>query len=521
MYTGIRYYDSLENYDNQVFRIINFDNQIEVPKLSINSIQGQIDVEISKDGNFDEDQYKRKRLEPLRNNTEISLSDNKNFNQIKLTNDTEIYSNPQSNDKNDLKLTKTEKNSNNNYVKVNCLDEQCYFSIQLKSKKNTTILKTTGKEVIDSIDANDVHRYIYQTKGNEKKIEVKFNVLDILNPIDTNISFKNNTNPTNSSDSANSSHFRNNTEVEMIDYKASQSESVANLGIENYTFEKNSQVMESALRNLKVYFSSSKKIFKFDSDKINEKYLVKPSKESQNYNTKIEIYPPEQGFFIFEVNNPLDKIVNYGIQVVTDQYRTIQIGEYVIDYITLQNSENFYEFYVKTSGNIYLKYSKCLGNIDFFYKTSKDKEWTNIINQNDDPKNDDFEYDILVEQHGFIYLKIKKEQTKIEDLDKKDNELKMLEGEYNINEDKKQSTNNEFDINEYNKMNSVYSFQVNYKSNSDLKNLKDYLKLGSDGEIDVQLGAYPLLNIDPISIDKNILDLYDFKIAYNLAMSDT
>ena len=207
--------------------------------------------------------------------------------------------------------------------------------------------------------------------------------------------------------------------------------------------------------------------------------------------------------------------MNYSIQVITGQYRTVQVGEYVVDYIIAQNSQSYYEIDVKNTGHISLKYSKCLGEINFLYKTLNDKKWIKILRENKDPQNDDTEFDIFVEKPGLIYLKVEKETEKTENFNKKDPMYNTLKDEYYVN-----TINSEFDIDEYNKMASIYSFQVNYKKNSEVKNLEDYMILGSNGDIDLQLGAYPMINIDPISIDNKIANLYDFKISYHLVLSN-
>jgi hypothetical protein len=242
-----------------------------------------------------------------------------------------------------------------------------------------------------------------------------------------------------------------------------------------------------ALDSIVVYYTNAKENFSAGSNLDENTVKLASVNESRNRDTIVKSYDAKRGYYIFRISNKLHGVnFRYSLQVLTNEYRVIATDEFVTDYLTNSRKVNYYELYLKKPGFVYLDFKKCFGDAEFYYKISEKRKYFKKLQ-----KNATFGNLIQVERPGPVFF-IVKQKNGSQFAQKKDSNDQPT---------------------------AVFSFQFHYK--------KDYQKLSPfekiltnfDSETNVQLGAWPKIDISPINLDSISLSTYNFKIMYHLVMS--
>ena len=358
--------------------------------------------------------------------------------------------------------------NNEQFLRVECQTENCLYKIQSRVFNGPVLMKS-GKRNQGTIGSGEKQKFQYKADGNEKKIEVIFTAIDVVKGIPLKDLMKQ-TNPLHNSEVSDKGSDK---------VKPEKQE-------EDVTDSDKHKLLNSALDNLEIYYTSDKSLINTDIGTHNKDFM--PLQETRNNDAIVKTYQAMKGYYIIEINNILKENIHYSLEVVTNQYRVIQVGDYVTDYVTYENPSNYYEVYVEKPGFIYLDFKKCLSNVEFYYK--KNDLSKNFKQQKG---NSDFGSMVEVEHAGSLFFEVKKTKFK----------LSKLEEKYGHTSSK-----------------SVYSFEFYYKENYENYPFKG-VRAGSNGEIDQQIGSSTKVSLNPVDIDNQLLDKFDYRIAYHLIMSQS
>ena len=336
------------------------------------------------------------------------------------------------------------------YLVVKCLPgTSCMYKIQVKQPgdisefhSGITIKSTAGK--------NETDIYTYPATGKEEKIEIFFKALGVVgaDPTDLDKSF-------------------------------------------GYYWK--------AINSFQVYHTSDK------ADLESRHFGYPMNAEQVSYlhgNSVVKTFNAKPGYYSLVYNNIADKAIHYSVELVTNQYRMIEVGQYVIDYLNQKTPVRYYELHIDEPGYIYLDFSTCLSNIKVYFNDQGLEESSEGVETFKKLKGKDNRYDkdqsIKVDKAGPIFIKVRKPVTDVETDDfSTENNSKDIYGRSSC---------------------SVFSFEVYYHKHHHAYPFKGVYP-SSNGQVNFELGSNPVVTIDPVTVKPKLLDDYKYKITYHLIMS--
>jgi hypothetical protein len=188
---GKRFWDSLGKYDEQIFRLTSNDQSESDPEVDLNFDQGSIGVEsaASLDSFGQKKKSTRLNFDSQRSLVKLSSGDGKSSGSIDpLTEiDALLPFGDGSGKFGGSSAAGHWHEDREQFLKLKCQDERCLYSIELKAGKKDFTVISSGRAVKETIDASDSQTFVYNSNGTESKIELVFEILDVVQPMNLTI----------------------------------------------------------------------------------------------------------------------------------------------------------------------------------------------------------------------------------------------------------------------------------------------------------------------------------------------